>query len=53
MRAFSTEGSLCLDILTKVVENYTTIASEEFPKSIAQLPDADLEFQIRNHQQKK
>ena len=53
MRAFRTKGSLCLDILTKVVENYTTIASEEFPKSIARLPDADLEFQIRNRQQKK
>ena len=29
-----------------------TIASEEFPKSIARLPDADLTFMVRLSQQK-
>ena len=51
--AFRVGGSIGHDILIRAVENWTIIASEEFPKSIARLPDADLEFQVRNRQQKK
>jgi hypothetical protein len=53
LHAFATDGSLCLSVLVQLVEGFTIIASEEFPKSIARLPDADLEFQVRCRQQKK
>ena len=53
MSAFRVGGSIGHNILIRAVKNWTIIASEEFPKSIARLPDADLEFQVRNRQQKK
>ena len=53
LHTFGTNGSLCFGVLVQLVEGFTTIASEEFPKSIAQLPDTDLKFQVRNRQQKK
>ena len=51
--AFRVGGYIGRDILVRAVETWTTIASEEFPKSIARLPDANLEFQVCNRQQKK
>ena len=53
LHACGAYGSLCLVVLIQLVKDSITIALEEFPKSITQLPDTDLEFQVRNQQQRK
>ena len=53
LASFKTEGSLCLPILSRLVEGWTELASEEFPKTIARLPDADMTFMNRNREKKR
>ena len=53
LNAFDTDGSLCLAMFVDLVKDFTTSASEGFPKSTAQLPNADLGSQVQNRQQKK
>ena len=53
LHSLCAEGSPHATILSKQINIFTTIASEEFPKSVARLPDADLQFQVRLRQRKK
>ena len=53
LRAFCIEDSPHAATLANQIDALTTIALEEFPKSAARLPDADLKFQVRLRQQKQ
>ena len=46
LNAFCTDGSLYLAMLVGYVKSLKSIALDEFPKSVARLPDADLGFQV-------
>ena len=52
LRSFCAQDSPHAASLANQVDAFMTIASEEFPKSIARLPDADLTFMVRLRQQK-
>ena len=52
LRCFCAQDSPHAASLANQVDAFVTIASEEFPKSIARLPDADLKFMVRLRRQK-
>jgi hypothetical protein len=50
---FKTKGSLCLSILICLVNDWTELDLEEFPETIASLPNADLSSVNWNHEKKR